>query len=127
MNHLTFRFSTPEYVWAEKSYDTFACGACENSCCAVGGVGAFLGYSGSSDITANGEAFTGGEMFQADPDAGGITDVTDPLSLTAFQQSQSARFLYADKSSWVMAFGRGDKGGRHQFAGYTNIGADICI
>ena len=93
----------------------------------MGGSGPYLNYTGSADITANGETFTGGEMFQADPAAGGITDVTDPLSLTAFQQSQSARFLYADKSSWIMAFGRGDKGGRHQFAGYTNIGADICI
>ena len=93
----------------------------------MGGSGAFLGYTGSADITANGETFTGGEMFQADPAAGGIDDVTDPLSLTDFQQSQSARFVYTSTSSWVMAFGRGDKGGRHQFAGYTNIGADICV
>ncbi|EJK65103.1 hypothetical protein THAOC_14087, partial [Thalassiosira oceanica] len=116
----------PEFFWADDTYDTFACGGCQNSCCPVGSTVPYLQQSGSTDITANGQTFTSGDMFVADPAAGGITDVTNPLALTDFQQSQSARLVYSGTSSWLMAFGRGSQGGRHQFAGYTNIGQDIC-
>ena len=56
----------------------------------------------------------------------GIPQVTNPLALTEKQQSNSVRFVYTGVSEFVIKFGRAGGGNRIQFAGYTNIGVDVC-
>ena len=50
----------------------------------------------------------------------------DPELLTPKQQSNSVRFLYTQRSDFVIGFGRAGNGNKQQFAGYTNIGVDVC-
>ena len=139
----------PEFVWAPaNSFDTFACGGCEGSCCAKGTGSDHMFHKFPADIpdidftpnlynTAGGifassgrpgeeGQFNGGHMFRG-ADVGDIPDVTDPKNMTDYQQSMSARLLYTDTSEFVLAFGRDKNAGlRIQFAGYTNVGEDIC-
>ena len=87
-----------------------------------------LSYQSSASVNvpnSGGQTFSG-HQFNSNPNVVDIPNVVDPLSLTDFQQSQSVRFVYEDKSEFMLAFGRGDDGVRQQFAGYTNIGEDIC-
>jgi len=81
-------------------------------------------YVSSADIVSNGQTFTGGQQWNATVDS--IPNVVDPSDMTPFQQSQSVRFLYSDTSDFVIGFGRTGGGRMQQFAGYTNIGVDVC-
>ncbi|EJK77897.1 hypothetical protein THAOC_00239 [Thalassiosira oceanica] len=111
------RVLKPEHVWSDGSFDTFACGGCQDSCCPVSGEEDSAEYVSNATIIAGGQTFTGGEQFNAG--GKGIPDVQDPQSLTPFQQSQSVSFLYTDAADFVIGFGRASNTGRGkvQFAG----------
>ena len=115
----------PEYVWADDSHDTFACGAGQDECLPVGNEQHTLIHTIGGGVEQY-PTFTGGEKFQGNPDVVNIPNVEDPLDLTDFQQSMSVRFVYSDTSEFTIAFGRETNGGlRIQFAGYTNIGVNV--
>ena len=116
----------PEYFWSDGNFDTFACGGCQGYCCPVTGETLSVQYDSSAYITSNGQMFTGGREFRSHPQVTSIDDVVDPQLLTPFQQSQSVRFVFTDRSDFVIGFGREGNGNRQQFAGHTNIGVDVC-
>jgi len=84
-----------------------------------------LVYDSNANIVTNGQTF-GGQQFNANRAVTSIPEVQDPQSLTPFQQSQSVRFVFTNTSDFVIGFGRAGGGIRQQFAGYTNIGVNVC-
>ena len=111
--------SIPEYLWSDGSFDTFACGGCQDSCCPVSGEAHGLEYVSNATVVAGGQTFTGGEQFNAV--VNGIPDVQNPESLTPFQRSNSVSFVYTNVSDFVVGFGRTSKIGRgkQQFTGFV--------
>ena len=118
-----FDVGNEEYLWAAAEHDTYFCGGCETSCCGAGNETDHL--QGPTSHSPDGMTASG-LRWDADPDVTSVDDVTDPLSMTDEQQSNSVRFIYSDRSSFTLGFGRSSSGGnRQQFAGETNVGALI--